>query len=74
MNVPNLLRERVKEGMIGSEGKFNRKFGEQMESMLNQNGISTNQNRSLRMTLVKSFKILLYRQTIFKKARKPDCH
>ena len=65
VNVPNLLRERIKKGMIV-------KFMEQIESMLNKNGISINRNLSLRMNLVKPFEILLYRQTIFKTARMPD--
>ena len=55
----------MKEGMAGLEGKFIEKFMEQMESMLNQNGMSINQKRSLRMTVDKSFGTLLYRQTIF---------
>ena len=59
-----LLRKSIKEDMIGSEGVFIGKFVEQVESMLNQNGMSINQKRSLRMTLVKPFGILLYRQTI----------
>ena len=50
--------------MTGSEGVFVGKFMERMVSMLNQHGMSINHNRSLRMTLVKSFGILLYRQTI----------
>ena len=35
-------RESTKESMIGSEGVFIVKFGEEMESMLNQNGMSIN--------------------------------
>ena len=35
MNVPKLLRESTKEGMIGSEAVFIGKFVEQMISMLN---------------------------------------
>ena len=54
-------RESTKEGMIESEGVFIGKFVERMESMLNQNGMSINQKRSLRMTHVKYFGILLYR-------------
>ena len=57
-------RESTKEGMIGSEGVFIGKFVERMESMLNQNGMSINQKRSLRMTHVEYFGILLYRQII----------
>ena len=57
-------RESTKEGMIGLKGVFIGKFVERMESMLNQNGMSINQKRSLRMTFVKYFGILLYRQTI----------
>ena len=72
VNVPNLLRERIKKGMIGSEVAFIVKFMEQIESMLNKNGKSINRNLSLRMNLVKPFEILLYRQTIFKTARMPD--
>ena len=51
MNVPNLLRKSIKEGMIGLEGIFIGKFVEQMESMLNRNGMNINQEQSLRMTL-----------------------
>ena len=40
---PNLVRKSIKESMIGSEGKFIGKFVEQMESMLNQNGMSIKQ-------------------------------
>ena len=47
MNVPNLLREITKEGMIGSEGIFIGKFVDRMESMLNQNGMSINQKQIL---------------------------
>ena len=57
-------RESTKEGMIESEGVFIGKFVERMESMLNQNGMSINQKRSLRMTHVKYFGILLYRHII----------
>ena len=57
-------RESTKKGMIGSEGVFIGKFVERMESMLNQNGMSINQKRSLRMTHVKYFGILLYRHII----------
>ena len=64
VNVPNLLQESIKEGMIGSEGIFIGKFVERMESMLNQNSMSINQKGSLKMILVKSFGILLYKQTI----------
>ena len=64
MNVPNLLRESTKEGMVDLEDIFIGKFVEQMESMLNRNGMSINQKRSLGMTHVKYFGILLYRQTI----------
>ena len=64
MNVPNLLRKSIKEVMIGLEGVFIRKFVERMESMLNQNGMSIKQKGSLRITLVKSFGILLYKHTV----------
>ena len=64
MNVPNLLRENIKEGMVGSEDVFIGKFAERMESRSNPNGMSINQQQSLRMTLVKYFGILLYRKTI----------
>ena len=73
MNVSNLLRESTKEGMVGSEGVFIGEIVERMESMLNQNDMSINQKRSLRMTLAKSFGILLHRQTDhFITARRPD--
>ena len=52
------------EGMIGLEDVLNGKFVEQMEYMLNQNDMGINQKQSLRKTRVKSFGILLYRQTI----------
>ena len=64
VNVPNLLQESIKEGMIGLEGIFIGKFVEWMESMLNQNSMCINQKGSPKMILVKSFGILLYRQTI----------
>ena len=64
MNVLNLDGESKKEGLMGLEGVFIGKFVEGMESMLNQNGMSINQKRSLRITLVKFLEILLYRQTI----------
>ena len=64
VNVPNLLRKSIKEGMIGSEDVLIGKFMERMEIMLIQTGMSINQKRSLRMTRVKSFAILLYIQTI----------
>ena len=59
--------------MVGSEGVFIGEIVERMESMLNQNDMSINQKRSLRMTLAKSFGILLHRQTDhFITARRPD--
>ena len=59
--------------MVGSEGVFIGEIVERMESMLNQNDMSINQKRSLRMTLAKSFEILLHRQTDhFISARRPD--
>ena len=61
---PELAQKSTKEGMIGSEGVLIGKFVEQMESMLNRNRMSINQIWSLRMTHVKYFGILLYRQTI----------
>ena len=64
MNVSNLLRKSIKEGMIGTEGVFIKNFLERMESMLNRNAMSINQKQSLRITLVKSFRILLYKQII----------
>ena len=64
MNVPNLLRKSIKEDMTGSEAVFIGKSVEQMESMLNQNDMRINQKRSLKITLIKSFGILLYRQII----------
>ena len=64
VNVPNLLQKSIKEDMNESEDVFIIKLAEQMESMLNRNDMSINQKRSLRITRVKSFGILLYRQTI----------
>ena len=61
---PKLAQRDYKRSMIWSEGVFIGKFAERMESMLNQNGMSINQKRSLRMTHVKYFGILLYRETI----------
>ena len=56
-------RNSIKEGMIGPEGLVIEKFVERMEFML-IHGMKTNHRPSLKMTLVKSFGILLYRQTI----------
>ena len=56
VNVPNLLRKSIKEGMIGSKHIFIGKFKERMESMLNRNSMSINHKRSLRMTRVKSYR------------------
>ena len=64
VNVPNLLQNSIKEDMNESEDVFIIKLVEQMESMLNRNDMSINQKRSLRIIPVKSFGILLYRQTI----------
>ena len=64
MNVPNLLRKSIKEDMTGSEAVFIGKSVERMESMLNQNDMRINQKRSLKITLIKSFGILLYKQII----------
>ena len=47
MNVPNLLIEITKQGIIGLEGIFIGKFVDRMESMLNQNGMSINQKQIL---------------------------
>ena len=55
-------------GIIVSEDVFIGKIMEQMEFMLNRNVMSINKKRSLRMTLVKSFGILLYRHD------KENCH
>ena len=61
---PKLVQKRYKRthALIGK--KLIGKFVKQMESMLNQNGMSIKQKQSSRMTHVKSFGILLYRQTI----------
>ena len=64
VNVPNLLQNSIKEDMNESEDVFIIKLVEQMESILNRNDMSINQKRSLRIIPVKSFGILLYRQTI----------
>ena len=53
-------RESTKEGMAGLVRVFIGKIVERMESMLNQNGMSINQRRSLTMNHVKYFGILLY--------------
>ena len=61
---PKLAQKSTKKGMIGSGGVLIGKFVKQMESMLNRNRMSINQIWSLRMTHVRYFGILLYRQTI----------
>ena len=59
-NALSLLRKSIKEGMIGSEDVFIGKSAERMESMLNRNGMSINQNWLLRMTRVESFEISVH--------------
>ena len=60
LNAQSLLRKCIKEGMIGSEDVFIGKSVEQMEFMLNRNGMSINQDRLLRMTRVESFEISMH--------------
>ena len=57
-------RKSTKESMIESEDVFIEKFEERKKSMLNQNGMSRNHKWSLRMTIVKYFRILLQSHTI----------
>ena len=57
MNIPNLLRKSIKEGMIGSEDVYIGNFFDRMESMLSRDGISINQNRLLRMTILLGFTV-----------------
>ena len=60
LNALSLLRKYIKEGMIGSEDVFIGKSVEQMEFMLNRNGMSINQDRLLRMTRVEYFEISMH--------------
>ena len=52
------------EDIIGSEDVFIEKFVELIGSMLNRKGVSINEKWSLKITRVKSFGVLLYRQNI----------
>ena len=58
--------------MIVQEDVFIGKLVEQLESMLNPCGMRINQKRPSRMTRVKLFGILLYRQTILTTSKRSD--